>query len=57
MEDDNLLFNCTHYNLSKSCFISFFGDNGVQLGEFIDLDKHEGFYECWRNEKKEKEGK
>ena len=43
IEDDSLLFNCLHYNMSPKCFIEIFGVNGIELGEVVDAAKDKRF--------------
>ena len=51
IEDENLLFNCLHFNLSQSCFIQIFGDHGLELGEVIGSKRDKEFNNCWKREK------
>ena len=48
IEDDRVGFNCLYYNMSPKCFIDFFGERGIELGEYVPIDTHKKYNKCWQ---------
>ena len=54
-DDEIVQFNCVNYHLENECFLTYFGNHGVMLGEYIPDKKLEDFQECWKTKVKNKE--